>query len=97
MGFAAHLRIKMASVQQLLSHGGVALPFVIPSAAEGSAVQRTFAGNVFRPSVQTSSWSRTHLIVERCQRQPILVLSIGIVDSRAGLLQLCLAKLDHGT
>src|ERR1700677_2630520 len=28
-------------------HGSVALPFVIPSAAEGSAVPRTFAGNVF--------------------------------------------------
>ena len=28
-------------------HGSVALPFVIPSAAEGSAVQRTFHGNVF--------------------------------------------------
>jgi hypothetical protein len=30
-------------------HGGVAFPFVIPSAAEGSAVQ-TFRGNVFRQS-----------------------------------------------
>src|SRR5271170_3397228 len=29
-------------------HGSVAFPFVIPSAAEGSAVQRTFRGNVFR-------------------------------------------------
>jgi hypothetical protein len=28
----------------------VALPFVIPSEAEGSAVPRTFRGNVFRPS-----------------------------------------------
>jgi hypothetical protein len=28
-------------------HRGAALPFVIPSAAEGSAVQRTFPGNVF--------------------------------------------------
>jgi hypothetical protein len=27
-----------------------ALPFVIPSGAEGSAVQRTFLGNVFQPS-----------------------------------------------
>jgi hypothetical protein len=32
-------------------HGGVALPFVIPSAAEGSAVPRTLRGNVFRQSV----------------------------------------------
>ena len=32
-------------------HGSVALPFVIPSAAEGSAVPRTFHGNVFRRSV----------------------------------------------
>jgi hypothetical protein len=29
----------------------VALPFVIPSAAEGSAVSRTFHGNVCRQSV----------------------------------------------
>ena len=29
-------------------HGSVALPFVIPSEAEGPAVQRTFLGNVFR-------------------------------------------------
>jgi hypothetical protein len=28
-------------------HGSVALPFVIPSAAEGSAVLRTIPGNVF--------------------------------------------------
>jgi hypothetical protein len=27
------------------------LPFVIPSEAEGSAVQRTFRGNVFRQNV----------------------------------------------
>jgi hypothetical protein len=32
-------------------HGSVALPFVIPSEAEGSAVPRTSLGNVFRPSV----------------------------------------------
>jgi hypothetical protein len=29
-------------------HGSVALPFVIPTAVEGSAVQPTFTGNVFR-------------------------------------------------
>jgi hypothetical protein len=28
-------------------HGSVALPFVIPSEAEGSAVPRTIPGNVF--------------------------------------------------
>ncbi len=32
-------------------YGTVALPFVIPSAAEGSTVPRTLPGNVFRPSV----------------------------------------------
>jgi hypothetical protein len=32
-------------------HGSVALPFVIPSEAEGSAVPRTTLGNVFRQSV----------------------------------------------
>jgi hypothetical protein len=32
-------------------HGRATLPFVIPSVAEGSAVQRTFPGNVF-------DWSR---------------------------------------
>jgi hypothetical protein len=31
-------------------HSSVALSFVIPSEAEGSAVLRTFLGNVFRPS-----------------------------------------------
>jgi hypothetical protein len=32
-------------------YGSVALPFVIPSEAEGSAVPPTFPGNVFRESV----------------------------------------------
>jgi hypothetical protein len=36
-------------------HGSVALPFVIPSVAEGSAVPRTIPGNVFRQSV--AEWS----------------------------------------
>jgi hypothetical protein len=31
-------------------HGSIALPFVIPSAAEGSAVPRTIPGNVFLQS-----------------------------------------------
>jgi len=30
-----------------MTNGSVALPFVIPSAAEGSAVLRTIPGNVF--------------------------------------------------
>jgi hypothetical protein len=33
-------------------HGSATVPFVIPSAAEGSAVQRTSLGNVFEPSVR---------------------------------------------
>ena len=33
------------------NHGSVDLPFVIPSEAEGSAVPRTFRGNVFRQGV----------------------------------------------
>jgi hypothetical protein len=33
-------------------HGIVALPFVIPSGAEGSAVLRTFPGNVFDERAQ---------------------------------------------
>jgi hypothetical protein len=37
---------KRPSVQQPLSNGNVALPFVIPSATEGSAVPRTIPGNV---------------------------------------------------
>ncbi len=31
-------------------YGRASLPFVIPSEAEGPAVQRTFRGNIFRPS-----------------------------------------------
>jgi hypothetical protein len=36
-------------------HGSAALPFVIPSEAEGSAVPRTIPGNVFRQS--EAKWS----------------------------------------
>jgi hypothetical protein len=36
-------------------YGTVALSFVIPSEAEGSAVLRTFRGNVFRQSVAERS------------------------------------------
>jgi hypothetical protein len=39
--------MKNASVQQLLSIEPLPFPFVIPSEAEGSAVPRTFPGNVF--------------------------------------------------
>jgi hypothetical protein len=39
-----------ASDQQLLFSGSTAVPFVIPSEAEGSAVQRTSLGNVFLSS-----------------------------------------------
>jgi hypothetical protein len=37
-------------------HGSATLPFVIPSAAKGSAVPRTIPGNVFRQSVPGSGW-----------------------------------------
>jgi hypothetical protein len=40
-----------ASVQQSLFIEPLPFPFVIPSEAEGSAVPRTFRGNVFRQSV----------------------------------------------
>jgi hypothetical protein len=41
-----HQGMKKLSVRRPLSHGSVALLFVIPSAAEGSAVLRTFPGNM---------------------------------------------------
>ena len=50
-------------------HGSVAFPFVIPSAAEGSAVQRTFRGNVFRPSV--AEWSDLQLRHPNCKRSGV--------------------------
>jgi hypothetical protein len=37
-------------------HGSVALPFVIPSEAEGSAVLRTLTGNVF--AKKNRSWQK---------------------------------------
>ena len=36
------------------------------------------------------------LVVERCQAQPVLILGIGVVDGRAGLLQLRLGQLHDG-
>jgi hypothetical protein len=42
------LGMKNASVQQPPVYRTVALSFVIPSEAEGSAVPQTFRGNVFR-------------------------------------------------
>ena len=43
----------------------IALPFVIPSAAEGSAVPRTFLGNVFRQSDEGVADARDRLDVAR--------------------------------
>ena len=42
-----------ASVQQLLSIEPLPFPFVIPSEAEGSAVPRTFRGNVLTPAIHS--------------------------------------------
>jgi hypothetical protein len=42
--------MKSAFYPATAFHGSVALPFVIPSEAEGSAVPRTTPGNVFRQS-----------------------------------------------
>jgi hypothetical protein len=51
----------------------VALPFVIPSEAEGSAVPRTFRGNVFRPSVPgfpaTQHWTRPRVRLSLKERR----------------------------
>jgi hypothetical protein len=47
-------------------HGSVALPFVIPTGAEGSAVQPTFTGNVFRQSGATCG--STPSISQICSR-----------------------------
>jgi hypothetical protein len=52
-------------------HRKVALSFVIPSEAEGSAVPRTFPGNVFRqsvpgfPATQHRTWPRVRLSVRK--------------------------------
>jgi hypothetical protein len=51
----------------------VALSFVIPSEAEGSAVRRTFRGDVFRQSVaerrdlRFSFWVHTHAVLGSLQ------------------------------
>jgi hypothetical protein len=42
--------MKKAFGSETTLHRKVALSFVIPSEAEGSAVPRTFLGNVFRQS-----------------------------------------------
>jgi hypothetical protein len=42
--------MKMPAVQATAFHRKVAFSFVIPSEAEGSAVPRTFRGNVFLES-----------------------------------------------
>jgi hypothetical protein len=44
----------------------VALPFVIPSEAEGSAVQRTYRGNVF-----PTSWSLQNSLDKPLSREPL--------------------------
>ena len=48
-------------------YGTATLPFVIPTEAEGSAVQRTFRGNVFRPSAPgfpaTRHWKRPRVLL----------------------------------
>src|ERR1700678_2020149 len=63
--------------------GSIALPFVIPSVAEGSAVPRTIPGNVFRQSV--AKW-RDLLLKPNSQwaqnRQPDLTLAkLSLVES----------------
>jgi hypothetical protein len=47
MAFGPRKVMKSGFCSATALHGSVALPFVIPSAAEGSAVQRTYPGNVF--------------------------------------------------
>ena len=48
--FSYHPWVSNLFHEQPAFHGSIALPFVIPSAAEGSAVQRTFTGNVLEPA-----------------------------------------------
>jgi hypothetical protein len=50
MGLRPTKEMKNAFCSATALYGSAALPFVIPSAAEGSAVPRTFLGNVFRQS-----------------------------------------------
>jgi hypothetical protein len=45
--FGPPMVVKNAFCPATALHGSVALPFVIPSEAEGSAVLRTIPGNVF--------------------------------------------------
>jgi hypothetical protein len=47
VGMTIILEIENALCPATALHGSAALPFVIPSAAEGSAVPRTIPGNVF--------------------------------------------------
>ena len=49
--------MEAPSAQQPLLAGNVALSFVIPSAAEGTALPRTLHGNVFNPEVEGSAVS----------------------------------------
>ena len=50
MGLAAHQGDEKRLGPATTLYGTVALSFVIPSEAEGSAVPRTSLGNVFRQS-----------------------------------------------
>jgi hypothetical protein len=53
-------------------HGSVALPFVIPSEAEGSAVLRTIPGNVFRQRNHGAGWIASISPVNRPAPQILL-------------------------
>ncbi len=57
MNIADHLRLRPSPLTA--AKVSPTLPFVIPSEAEGSAVQRISRGNVFRPSVSVRSHGST--------------------------------------
>jgi hypothetical protein len=70
--------MKNAFCSATALHGSVALPFVIPSAAEGSAVPRTFPGNDFRQSAGCpilrafcEGWDTTNLDIDRRLSHPL--------------------------
>ena len=52
-------------------HATLALSFVIPSEAEGSAVQRTFRGNVFRQSFSSRLFMDSKDLVSRNRLQSL--------------------------
>jgi hypothetical protein len=55
MGLRSTQGMTNPSVQQPTLYGTIVLSFVIPSEAEGSAVLRTFRGNVFLETVPACS------------------------------------------